>query len=137
MRRLVVACAAFTLLAGSATAQTAAPGSGASAVRPVQPAQERTVTQMLASDALKASVYDPNENKIGTVDDLLLSRNGAPEQAIVGVGGFLGIGEKHVVIPFSELKIKSRGGKNWFELARTKSQLENAAAFDVKSHKTM
>ncbi|MDE2365017.1 MAG: PRC-barrel domain-containing protein [Hyphomicrobiales bacterium] len=118
------------------TARTV-PGSGASAVRPVQSAQEKTVTQMLASDVLKANVYDGKENKIGVIDDVLMSRNGAPEQAIVGVGGFLGIGEKEVVIPFSELKIKSRGGKSWFELARTKAQLENAAAFDVKSHKVM
>ncbi len=95
------------------------------------------MTQLLASDVVKSDVYDPQENKIGAIDDVLMSRGGQPEQAIIGVGGFLGMGEKDVAIPFSELKIKSRNGKNWFELAKTKDQLKSAPAFDAKAHKLM
>ena len=59
----------------------------------------------LASDVYKADVYDPSENKIGKVTDLMIDSNGNVAGAIIGVGGFLGAGEKDVVIPFKELKV--------------------------------
>ncbi len=36
--------------------------------------------------------------------------------AIIGVGGFLGVGQKDVVIPFKELKASTRDGKDWLVL---------------------
>jgi len=143
MKKLAMICAAVSLSAAGAYAQTTtAPANppAAAAPRVTQanaPAQMKDVTQILASDVVKSDVYDPQENKIGTIDDVLMSRNGSPEQAIIGVGGFLGIGEKDVSIPFSDLKLKTRNGKNWFELARSKDELKNATAFDTKKHKMM
>ena len=118
-------------------------GAYAESIKPMQtaqataPAQTKTMSQMLASDVMKSDVYDMHDNKIGTIDDVLMARDGSPEQAIIGVGGFLGVGEKDVAVPFSELTIRTRNGKNWFELNRTKDQLKSAAAFDTKSHKMM
>jgi len=60
--------------------------------------------QLLASDIYKASVYDPSENKIGAITDLMIDSNGTVTGAIIGVGGFLGVGKKDVLIPFKELK---------------------------------
>jgi sporulation protein YlmC with PRC-barrel domain len=82
----------------------------------------------LASDVYKADVYDPSENKIGKVTDLMIDRNGNVAGAIIGVGGFLGAGQKDVVIPFKELKASTRDGKDWLVLNRTKDELKRAPA---------
>ena len=39
----------------------------------------------------KQNVYDPSDNKIGAVDDVLIDKEGRITAMIVGVGGFLGI----------------------------------------------
>jgi sporulation protein YlmC with PRC-barrel domain len=51
----------------------------------------------------KQNVYDPADAKIGSVDDLLIDQQGRITAVLVGVAGFLGIGEKDVAIPFSAL----------------------------------
>ena len=87
-------------------------------------------TTMLASDVYKADVYDPSENKIGKITDLMIDSNGNVAGAIIGVGGFLGTGQKDVVIPFKELKISTRDGKDWLVLNRTKDELMMAPAYN-------
>ena len=82
----------------------------------------------LASDVYKADVYDPFDHKIGKVTDLMIDNNGKVTGAIIGVGGFLGAGQKDVVIPFKELKASTRDGKDWLVLNRTKDELKRAPA---------
>ncbi len=53
-------------------------------------------------DGLK--IYnDANEN-IGTINDLLMDKSGDIKIAVIGVGGFLGMGEHLVAVPFEKLK---------------------------------
>src|ERR1700731_3087383 len=80
-------------------------------------------TTMLASDVYKADVYDPSEHKIGKITDLMIDSNGSVTAAIVSVGGFLGVAQKDVVIPFKELEVSTRDGKDWLVLNRTKDEL--------------
>jgi hypothetical protein len=84
----------------------------------------------LASDVYKAGVYDPSENKIGDVTDLLIDSNGNVTAAIIGVGRFLGVGKKDVAIPFRDLKFSTRDSKDWLVLSRTKDELQMAPAYD-------
>ena len=49
----------------------------------------------------KQNVYGPPDNKIGGVDDILIDKEGRVTAVIIGVGGFLGMGEKDVAVPFS------------------------------------
>jgi sporulation protein YlmC with PRC-barrel domain len=84
----------------------------------------------LASDVYKADVYDPSEHKVGKVTDLMIDSNGNATGAIIGVGGFLGVGQKDVVIPFKELKVSTRDGKYWLVLNRTKDELKTAPAYN-------
>ncbi len=84
----------------------------------------------LASDIYKANVYDPSENKIGDVTDLMIDSNGNVTAAIIGVGGFLGVSQKEVVIPFKELNFLTRDGKDRFVLNRTKEELKLAPAYN-------
>jgi hypothetical protein len=92
-----------------------------------------TTDHWLASDVYKASVYDPAQHKIGDIDDLVMNKDGTISMAVIGVGGFLGVGQKDVAIPFSELKVASNNDKTWFVLNRTKDDLKNAPAFDKSS----
>jgi len=60
----------------------------------------------LASTIIGKSVYsssDPQSDNIGDVNDLIVAEDGSVTHAVIGVGGFLGIGEKNVAVPFDEL----------------------------------
>jgi hypothetical protein len=58
-----------------------------------------------ASKIIGSNVVNGSNEKIGTVDDLLVGRDDSVLYAIVSVGGFLGIGTKLVAVPFETLKI--------------------------------
>jgi len=92
------------------------------------PSSSLSTIHWLASDVYKADVYDPSEHRIGKVTDLIIDSNGNVTGAIIGVGGFLGAGQKDVVIPFKELKASTRDGKDWLVLNRTKDELKRAPA---------
>jgi len=61
--------------------------------------------QMLGSDLRGTRVYGANNENIGDISDTLIDRNGQVVAVIVGVGGFLGIGQKDVAVPFQALEI--------------------------------
>jgi PRC-barrel domain len=60
---------------------------------------------LLASNIIGSTVYSQDNQSIGDINDIILSQEGQPSQVIVGVGGFLGIGEKDVVLDMSKLQI--------------------------------
>ena len=87
----------------------------------------------LASTIIGKSVYssnDPQSDNIGDVNDLIVAEDGSVTHAIIGVGGFLGIGEKNVAVPFDELKVVENNGDLRLVYSATKEQLEAAPAFD-------
>jgi len=49
-------------------------------------------------------VYNNSNEKIGDIREVLLDQSGKAEAVVIGVGGFLGIGERDVALPFSEVK---------------------------------
>ena len=60
----------------------------------------------LTADALEdAPVYDANDENIGSVEELILAKDGKIEQAIVDVGGFLGMGEHRIGLAFDEMQV--------------------------------
>jgi sporulation protein YlmC with PRC-barrel domain len=64
------------------------------------------------TDWYKQNVYDANENKIGDVKDVLVDKSGKIVTLIVGVGGFLGAGEKDVAVPFEAVHPTTKD-KKW------------------------
>ena len=81
------------------------------------------------SDYYNQSVYDPKDSKIGEVEDLLVGQAGKIDAAIVGVGGFLGAGEKNVAVPFNALKLTEKNGKRYLVMDTTKEALEKAPGY--------
>jgi sporulation protein YlmC with PRC-barrel domain len=96
-----------------------------------------STTHWLASDVYKADVYNNAEEKIGVVTDLIMDSSGNVTTAVVGVGGFLGAGEKEVAVLFKDLKVVTRDNKDWLVLNQTKEQLKAAPAYDKKTNKPM
>jgi len=91
----------------------------------------------LATAFIGRSVYasnDPESETIGDVNDLIIGDDGAITDAVVGVGGFLGIGEKDVAVPFDKLKVVEQNGEIRLIYAATREQLEAAPAVDLASY---
>ncbi|KJC62431.1 hypothetical protein UP10_03690 [Bradyrhizobium sp. LTSPM299] len=88
------------------------------------PSESWTVTNYY-----KQSVYDPKENKIGDVDDVLVNKEGRVTGLVIGVGGFLGAGEKDVIVPFTSVKTQKKNDKWWLSLDETKDNLKSAPGF--------
>lgn len=99
--------------------------------------EEQDSQQLLASDMMGARVMGADDERIGEITDLLLDQDRRVVAAVVAVGGFLGIGEKHVAIPFEEFQEAPEA--EGFILAMTKEELEQAPAFktaeDVESER--
>ena len=75
---------------------------------------------MTVTDWYKQNVYDPNENKIGDIKDVLVDKSGKVVALIVGVGGFLGAGEKDVAVPFEAVHPTMKDKKWWLVMNTTK-----------------
>jgi sporulation protein YlmC with PRC-barrel domain len=140
LKRALLSASAMALAGGLAFAQTPAeqmrlmqaPSQGSSMTAP---STQTSAARLLASDIYKANVYDNSENKIGDVTDLIVS-NGTIKSAVIGVGGFLGAGQKDISIPFKELKISMRNGKEWLTLNQTKDELRSMPAYEPMGRST-
>lgn len=60
-----------------------------------------------ASKLAGVNIYGQNNQKIGDVTDVIVGRDGSAKAVVIGVGGFLGIGEKNVAVPFSAVQWSS------------------------------
>ena len=123
MLKIAGTAAALSLLSFAAYAQGAAP---ATSLQTSIPADTVTVT-----DWYKQSVYDPNDNKIGEIQDVLVNKKtGQVASVIIGVGGFLGAGEKDVAAPISAIKVTNKNNnKNYLVMDTTKDALKSAPGF--------
>jgi sporulation protein YlmC with PRC-barrel domain len=81
------------------------------------------------SDYYNQSVYDAKDNKIGDINDLLVEKDGKINAVIIGVGGFLGAGEKNVAVPFTALKLTEKNGKRYLVMDTTKEALNKAPGY--------
>ena len=84
----------------------------------------------LISDVYGQDVYDKGQNKLGKIDNIQVDESGRITKVIIGVGGFLGMGEKDVAVPYKQIKWTTKDNKTWMELDRSKDQLKAAPAVD-------
>ncbi len=84
----------------------------------------------LASTWIGKTVYNSNDENLGDINDILLAADGSAQAVILGVGGFLGIGEKNVAVAFSAIEPRTNeNGKMVLYLNATKDQLDAAPEF--------
>jgi sporulation protein YlmC with PRC-barrel domain len=75
-------------------------------------------------------VYNEANEKIGDVNDVILDKSGKAEKVILSVGGFLGIGERYVAVPFEKVKWVNEPVRS----ASTSTAPANAPATNVDSN---
>jgi sporulation protein YlmC with PRC-barrel domain len=95
-KMLAAALLGTTLLVGSAVAQTSTTSASAKS------ATNNDQGQWRSSKLIGVEVYDKANEKLGSIEDLI-STNGNIGSVIVGVGGFLGMGEHSVSVSFDKL----------------------------------
>ena len=87
---------------------------------------------ILAKELIGQTVYAPDKTKIGSISDLILSKDGKTVDGfVVGVGGFLGIGEKSVAMKFDRLQIThdSQSGSVQLMMDAKKDELADTPSF--------
>jgi sporulation protein YlmC with PRC-barrel domain len=77
---------------------------------------------------MNANVRNQYGDDIGTVDNLVVDHRGRITHAVISVGGFLGIGDKSVAVPFDELE---NIGPYFVFYRGTEEQLESMPQFDM------
>jgi sporulation protein YlmC with PRC-barrel domain len=147
MLRTAASVAALTLALGvaGAAAQTTAPqqrtapgAPPATTEMPKMPVAGQIVVQdantILAKDLIGQTVYAPDKAKIGSISDLILSKDAKTiEGFVIGVGGFLGLGEKSVALKIDRLQM-TQDAENGLRLMMDvkKEELANAPSFKSK-----
>jgi sporulation protein YlmC with PRC-barrel domain len=138
---LVVAAA---LLATPALAQTTtAPQPNAPAATN-QTMNKPATGQWRASKLIGVDVYNQQNEKLGEISELILTSSGQIAGAAIGVGGFLGMGERDVMVPLNQLRFTNNeggattgsaadGDRKWYPeramLNATKDQLKQMPEF--------
>jgi hypothetical protein len=113
MKPFIATASVLALMAIPAFAQdttvpkTEAPAAQTEMAPAPMPASPTTTSasDISAEDLLNTSVKNAANESIGDVNDVRLDSDGKIGAVIVGVGGFLGLGEKDVALPFDQLTI--------------------------------
>jgi sporulation protein YlmC with PRC-barrel domain len=136
IRTLFATTALATLLATGAFAQTATPAP-AQAPAAESPAPVASADGALMTNIIGESVYNgsgDDAQNIGKVDDVVFDSAGKAKSAIIGVGGFLGVGKKDVAFDYSKLEWAEKNGDRWLVAKTTKDELNAQPAFDSKAY---
>ena len=146
LKTLVMSSAVSALMVSSALAQASPPASppatppAASMTESPKFIQSQSAEQFAFSKFKGTDVLGPDNAKVGDVSDVLFEKGGKMLGLIVGVGGFLGIGEKNVAIDMSAFEVvpASTGSSTTatsdpadvkLKVSWTKDQLKNAPEF--------
>lgn len=144
IRNLMAVAAVGGLMMTTAQAQSPAPsqmgsGSTLSSSSAGGVITQQSPNQWLASKFMGTDVIGTDDAKIGDVSDVLFDKQGRVDALIVGVGGFLGIGQKDIALPISSFQVvAANSGKNTtssdqLRLSMTKDQLTQMAEFKSMS----
>jgi len=100
-KKLALAALAAALLSTTVLAQSSPP---APAVKDPIAAQSTAQGKWRASKLIGLNVYNAQNEKIGDINELMTDSSGKIDLVVIGVGGFLGIGEHNVGLPLSQVK---------------------------------
>jgi sporulation protein YlmC with PRC-barrel domain len=91
---------------------------------------EQKPNDWLASNLIGKSVVNAENESVGEINDLVTNSNGKIIAALIGVGGFLGLGEKDVAVSFNDLKlVRDENNTVTAMLNTTKDSLSQAPDF--------
>jgi sporulation protein YlmC with PRC-barrel domain len=84
---------------------------------------------LLADRVIGMNVRNPQNDKIGTIHDLVMDKGGQVKAAVLSVGGFLGIGDKKVAVPWDQVQIHMEDRDRYASVNMNKEQLTQAPEF--------
>lgn len=84
-----------------------------------------------ANDFIGKRVYSRAGDDIGEVNDLIMTGNGGIQAVVLGVGGFLGIGEKNVAVSMASIDMTKDGDAVRLVVDGTKEQFTAAPSYDA------
>lgn len=114
--------------AGAPGANTVAPTTGATMMN-VDAASLRG--GLSARRLIDADIYGANDREVGEIEDVIVPQGGAGAPVVVlSVGGFLGMGERHVAVPFSQLQHNAERDR-WTLPGATQETLRAMPAFNL------
>jgi sporulation protein YlmC with PRC-barrel domain len=142
IRNLLATTAIATLVSTGAFAQTSQPADPAATTAPVQQETQMTVRAEghLASNLMGENVYNGSGEEaesIGEVNDLVLDQEGKVQAIVVGVGGFLGIGQKEVALEYDLVEWVERDGDRFIVVETTADALKAQEEFDRAAYRPM
>jgi hypothetical protein len=117
--------------AAPATDEAAAPTTDAPEPKPVPEQEENEVR---AESLLGVDVTN-GQDTIGKVSDLIVTEDGQVQAIVVGVGGFLGIGEKRVALDWDSVKLTRQDDDRTFEVSATRDELEQMPEYKTLEDK--
>ena len=131
MSKTVVTAALAAMMATAAPlayAQTAATPQPAANVARTTPSAFTTGTgELRAGEVIGSTVYDVQNQNVGSVKDIVLDRDGKVSAVVIDVGAFLGVGGKDVAIALDDLKTTN----DRLTLRQSKSQLQSAPPYHL------
>jgi len=131
MRTTATILAASLLLATPALAQDTTPTG-------VEFVEKQSEEQDLASRFIGTPVVNTTGETLGKVNDLVMDTEGQVELIIIGVGGFLGVGEKNVGVRFDQLaRIEGAEGQAELVLDASQGDLTDAPEFLTADNKSL
>ena len=89
----------------------------------------QTAEELRTSKLVGSKVYNNANENIGSVEDIILKPDGSMDEVVLSVGGFLGMGDKYVAVPFSDLKITRDGSSLEIVTSGTKDSLKALPAY--------
>jgi sporulation protein YlmC with PRC-barrel domain len=125
----------------AAESQAPSPETAAPAAGTTGPEQtiipEQAETELLAEDLMGISVFGPDGEEVGVVEDLILDEQQKITGVVIGVGGFLGIGKKEVGLNWEQAKLVEGAdtGIKTIMIGMTKAELEAAPDFVTKAER--
>lgn len=93
--------------------------------------------QMSANDLMNKPVKNGANETVGDINDVRIDSKGKVTLVVVGVGGFLGLGEKDVAVPFEQLSFtRDADGALVITANVTKESLESAPAWKAPAERS-
>ncbi|HET9715741.1 MAG TPA: PRC-barrel domain-containing protein [Pseudolabrys sp.] len=103
MRALIIGTLLASAMLLPASAQTNQPASS-SATPPAQASSASKGDMWRASKLIGLDVYNDKNEKLGDIDEILLDKSGKVNGIVIGVGGFLGMGSRDIMVEMDKLK---------------------------------
>jgi sporulation protein YlmC with PRC-barrel domain len=139
MKKIIAAALlSVAALSTSAYAQTAQLGERAAPAVTTSKSSEKLMLKghWRASKLIGLNVYNDSNEKLGDINELILDKDGKASAVVVGVGGFLGMGEHDIAVSMDKLKFKEDAVRATATTTTTKEATTGTATTTVPATTT-